>query len=130
MLRIVESPAALERLKSARDFVSGFDPDQEILVIGPTREAVDDFVRSLTVTRNATFGLYRFTLLQLAARITAEYTAAAGLAPATSLATEALAARCINEASTEEALSYFAPVSSFPGFARALARTCMELRMA
>lgn len=110
--------------------MAAFEPDQEVLLIGATREAVDDFVRGLTQRTNATFGLHRFTLVQLAARIAAEHMAMMGCAPATTLGTEALATRCAYEAMRGSALSYFAPVSSFPGFARTLARTCAELRLA
>jgi hypothetical protein len=53
-----------------------------------------------------------------------------GLAPLSSLGREAVAARIAQKAQENEALSYFHPVAGLPGFARALARTIVELRLA
>ena len=50
--------------------------------------------------------------------------------PASGLGHEAVAARAAFEAAHDEALEYFAPVSSTPGFPKALARTLLELRLA
>ena len=56
--------------------------------------------------------------------------AALGLAPLTPLGLEALAARAVHLARANNELKYFSPVAMLPGFARALARTLSELRLA
>src|SRR5207247_441372 len=82
-----------------------------------------------TVARGAPFGLHRASLTQLAVRLAAAEMARLGVAPATALGAEAVAARVSFEALQERALAYFAPVARFPGFARALAATLGELRL-
>ena len=129
-MRIVRASSAALRLDAARRFVLDTPPATEVLVVGATRGAADDFVRDIAATREATFGLYRFSLTQLAARLAAPLLAADGLAPATALGIEAVAARAVYDAAADGALSYFAPVAESPGFPRALARTLEELALA
>jgi hypothetical protein len=78
----------------------------------------------------ATFGLHRFRLTQLAARLALVRLAANGIAPGSAVGAEALAVRAAYEATTHNQLQYFAPVASFPGFGRATAATVSELRAA
>jgi CRISPR/Cas system-associated exonuclease Cas4 (RecB family) len=52
------------------------------------------------------------------------------LAPVGTLGVEAIAARALYEANLAGELLYFAPVATLPGFAKALARTLQELRLA
>src|SRR6185503_7656490 len=68
--------------------------------------------------------------MRLAAHVAAAELARAGVAPSTPLGAEALAARVVFEAIEAGALSYFEPVARFPGFARAIAATLGELRLA
>ncbi len=129
-MRILLSSSAAVRLDAARQFVLASPPAAEVLVVGATRGAADDLVRALAGARGATFGLYRFSLTQLAARLAAPLLAADRLSPATALGIEAVAARAVYDADTEQALRYFGPVASSPGFPRALARTLEELALA
>src|SRR6188768_3892510 len=129
-MQVVQSSSAAIRLDAARRFILDTPPATEILVVGATRGAADDFVRDVASARGATFGLYRFSLTQLAARLAAPLLAADGLTPATALGIEAVAARAVYDADAEGALSYFAPVANSPGFPRALARTLEELALA
>jgi ATP-dependent helicase/nuclease subunit B len=129
VIRIVESAAAAERIEAACAFLAALPPAAEALVVGATREAADDLVRRATIRAGATFGFHRASLLQLAARVAASELARRGVAPATALGAEALAARVVFEALGAEALGYFAPVARFPGFAPALASTLGELRL-
>ncbi|OFV92571.1 MAG: hypothetical protein A3H95_06665 [Acidobacteria bacterium RIFCSPLOWO2_02_FULL_64_15] len=129
-MRVVISTSAGARLAAARRFIDQFPPSTEILVVGASRGAADDFARSLARTRTATFGLYRFSLTQLAARFAVPRLARQGRLPATSLGVEAVAARALFDAVHHGALSYFAPVAETPGFPRALARTLEELALA
>src|SRR5262245_63279081 len=67
--------------------------------------------------------------MELAARLAATEMARTGVAPAAALGVEAVAARVSFEAMRDRALTYFAPVAQFPGFARAVAATLAELRL-
>jgi len=70
------------------------------------------------------------TVVQAASELARSAMAARGLAPLTSLGREAIAARIAQKALAQRELSYFHPVAALPGFARALARTLVELRLA
>ncbi|MEW5852467.1 MAG: PD-(D/E)XK nuclease family protein [Myxococcota bacterium] len=128
MVSAFRSSSGLARLQHVARVLRGLPPDQEVLVVGATREAVNDFIRILPAGKGATFGLHRFTLLQLAAHLSATELARQGLTAASALGSEAVAARATFEAWQAGRLSYFGPVATFPGFARALARTLDELR--
>jgi len=127
--RTADGASARARLRAARGFVLSFPPATEILVVGATREAADDFARDLAQARGAVFGLHRFSLMQLASHLAAAEMAQRGLTPSTSLGSEALAARAAAALAARAALGYFAPVQRFPGFARSLAATLTELRL-
>ena len=130
-IHVVESSAAELRLADARAFVERHSRKSDDLhIVGATRGAVDDLVRSIAVAVGATVGLHRFSLTHLAVRLAAPVLAAAGDAPSTFLGSEAVAARAAFDAQQEGDLSYFAPVARMPGFARALSRTLQELRLA
>jgi hypothetical protein len=129
-LRIVESTSADLRLAAAREFVTARLDTGPAIVVSASRGAADDFVRAIAAARPATLGLHRFSVTQLAARLAAPVLAADGLAPATYLGSEAVAARAAFDARRSGDLSYFAPVADAPGFPRALARTLQELRLA
>ena len=130
MSSVLESPAAAERLRAASEFLTALPAGTEVLVVGASRGAVDDLVRRLAAASRATFGLHRFTLTQLAARLAAPALAARGLATCTRLAAEAIAARATFDALRSDRIPFFAPVARCPGFARTLAATLNELRTA
>lgn len=127
-IRVLESNSNEARLQAATEFVRKFAPATEIILVGPSRDSVDDFARAAAPA--ASFGWHRFTLPQLAKRLAAAELAARGLARATALGVEAVAARAAFELHREGRLPYFAPVADSPGFARSLASTLLELRMA
>jgi ATP-dependent helicase/nuclease subunit B len=130
MIRIFTSPGAEDRLTAAAEFMGGFAPASERLLIGASREAVDRFAHSLATRLKATFGLHRFTLTQLAAHLATPEFATRGIAHSTPLASEAVAARSVFEAIEGGELDYFKPVARLPGFARGLGSTLAELRLA
>lgn len=130
MLRVLKSHSAAERIAAAVEFIASFPPATELLLVGYSREAIDDLVRGFSQSRAATFGLHRFSLTQLAARLAAPRLALDGLAPATTLGNDAVAARAVYEALARGELKYFDAVARFPGFARAVASTLGELRSA
>ncbi|MBA2301174.1 MAG: PD-(D/E)XK nuclease family protein [Acidobacteria bacterium] len=130
-IRVVESSATQLRLAEARAFAAAhIARTADVHMVGASRGSVDDLARSIAVASGATIGLHRFSLTQLAARLASPTLALDGYAPATYLGTEAVAARAAFDAQQADALSYFAPVARTPGFARALARTLQELRLA
>jgi len=129
MLQTFQSSSAAERFGAAGAFVERFPTATEVLIVGASRDAADDLARRVTAARMATFGLHRASLTQLVVRFAAEEMARLGVAPATALGAEAVAARVSFEALWERALAYFASVARFPGFARALAASLGELRL-
>lgn len=75
-------------------------------------------------------GLHRTTLIQFAAELARPEMANLGLAPLSALGAEAIAARVIHTERDSRPLAYFEGVAAMRGFARALARTLSELRLA
>src|SRR5260221_14752756 len=97
-VRAVTSTSAAARLDAARAFLRHLPPASEAIVIGATRGAADDFVRSIAREAGATFGLTRFSLAQLAARAAGTGKTGGRRAPATEAGTEAAAARAVFDA--------------------------------
>ena len=130
MLKVLISSAASDRLSAAAQFLSGFPHSAEIFVIGGSRAAADDFVRHYARLQGATFGIHRFSLVQLAARISALRLALNGRAPCSALGMEATVVRAVHDAHSHGSLQYFSPVALLPGFAKAVRATASELRAA
>jgi hypothetical protein len=130
MLRVITSTSASARLDAAREFLSGRSPAAEIVVVGASRGAADDFVRAIASRAGATFGLTRFSLTELAARAAAARLEGNRRMPGTQAGSEAVAARVVFDARAAGELGYFGPVATMPGFPKALARTIHELRLA
>jgi CRISPR/Cas system-associated exonuclease Cas4 (RecB family) len=128
-LRIISSSSARARLAAAEAFIDRFPSTAELIVVGATRGAADDLARSVAA-RRATFGLHRFSLVELAARTAAAQRSAAGRIAGTQANAEALASRVTFDAVAAGELTYFGPVAETPGFPKALARTVHELRLA
>ena len=130
MLRVISSTSAAARLAEAAAFLSRRIPSQEALIVGASRGAADDLVRAIAAREGATFGLTRFSLTELAARLATAAPEGAGRAPSSQTGAEATAARAVFEAMAAGELDYFAPVAGMPGFPKALARTLHEVRLA
>ena len=129
-LRIIESSDGAQRLRMAADWVGARTGDGDVLIVSASRGAADDLARAVARARGGAIGLHRFSFAQLAARLAAPVLAARGIAPATFIGSEAVAARATFEARRGGALDYFEPVAETPGFPRALARTLHELALA
>ena len=129
-IQIVASASAAERLDAAVAFLRQFPAHQPITIVAATRGAADDVARRMAIERGATIGLARYSLTQLAARVALMRLGGRGIAPATALGSEAIAARAAFDAGRDGTLSYLARVADTPGFPRALARTLGELRTA
>src|SRR5207253_1561607 len=101
MVRVFESPFAVERIKAARKFIASIPSPQQVLLVGPSRESVDHVARETSLAVRATFGLYRYSFTQLAAHCAMMQLAAGGRAPATPLGEQALAVRASYQAALE-----------------------------
>ena len=122
------SATAAARIAAAHRFLDTVSPATEALLVGASRDAVDDFSRELSARRGATFGLHRFSLGQLAARVASTQLARRGLAPATRLGAEAVAARAAFEELEQDTLRYLGPIARLRSFGRTLASTLEDLR--
>ena len=98
----------------------------ESVLIVPSHSAGEELAHHLGNLR----GIYRLTLLQLAIEWSRPQMAERGLGPLSNLGQEALAARIVHAERAEQELDYFKAVADMKGFARALARTISELRLA
>ena len=123
------SAAAAARIAAAHRFLDTLSPATEALLVGATRDAVDDFARELSARRGATFGLHRFSLGQLAARVASTELARRGLALVTRLGAEAVAARATFEELEQDAVRYLGPIARLRSFGRTLASTLEDLRL-
>jgi CRISPR/Cas system-associated exonuclease Cas4 (RecB family) len=129
-MRIITSTSAAARLEAARAFLAGRPPSTELIIVGASRGAADDFARSVARQAGATFGIARFSLTELAARSAAARLDGKRRVPGTQAGAEAMAARAVFDALAADELAYFEPVARMPGFPKALARTLHELRLA
>ena len=123
------SATAAARIAAAHRFLDTVSPATEALLVGASRDAVDDFARELSARRGATFGLHRFSLGQLAARVASTQLARRGLAPATRLGAEAVAARAAFEELEQDTLRYLGPIARLRSCGRTLASTLEDLRL-
>lgn len=134
--RLITSTSAAARIDAAAAALLASLPSSEVLVVAASRGAADDLARLVARCAGATFGLVRFGLTELAARLarsvaTSSLTGVDGRrVPATAIAGEALATRAVFDALAAGEIRYFEPVARLPGFPKALARTLFELRLA
>ncbi len=126
-VHIIQSSEASARLLWAERWLAQ-RTDSGALIVSASRGAADDLARRVALSVGATAGIHRFSLAQLAARFAAPVLAARGIAPATLIGSEAVAARATFDARDD--LTYFRGVAGTPGFPRALSRTLHELAMA
>ncbi|MBX9599463.1 MAG: PD-(D/E)XK nuclease family protein [Bryobacteraceae bacterium] len=122
--RLVQAASSRAALQEASRFLRDH-AGAEILAIAHTRAAADDLVRGL---ESGAVGVHRVTPAMLAHDLATRAMADRGLSRVPPLGMEALAARVAFSLRTK--LKYFAPVAAMPGFARALAATLRDLRLA
>jgi hypothetical protein len=130
VLRVVISTSAAARIEQAAAFLDARSPAGDAVLVGASRGAADDLARAIARRTGATFGLNRFSLTQLAARLAASALAESHSVPGTQAGSVATASRAVFDAMASGELSYFAPVAATPGFPKALASTLHELRLA
>jgi ATP-dependent helicase/nuclease subunit B len=121
--RLVKSRSNHRLLATVTDYISAYS---EIIAVSPTYLAGEGIAHRT----KGIAGLHRTTLTQFAADLARPEMARLGLAPLSALAAEAIAARVIHLERDSRPLAYFESVAPMRGFARALARTLGELRLA
>src|SRR4051812_1460863 len=92
--RLIVSDTYADFVEPASDFLRSLGAASEALLIAPTRGAADDFAR--ICCPSGALGLHRMTLNQLAAGLATPRLVAEGLAPASRLGVEAIAARVVH----------------------------------
>src|SRR5215207_4901476 len=95
-LRIIESSEAARRLSVARAWLLE-RVARGAVIVSASRGAADDLARAVALECGGVAGLHRFSVVQLAATLAAPVLAARGIAPATRIASEAVAARAAFE---------------------------------
>src|SRR5262249_49464034 len=130
MVQVIVSTSAAARLDAARAFVverssvaRAARVPSDLVIAGASRGAADDFARSVARGAAATFGLTRFSFIELAAKAVDALIVARSVAPGftprvhgTQAGGEAMAARAVFDAIGGGELEYFAPVAGMPGF--------------
>ncbi len=127
------APGADLRIGRASEWLAARAPSEEILVVAASADAAHDLLRTVTLGKGAAFGWHRATLGRLAAQLALPALVGEGVAPVGMLATEAVVARVLHamrEAGGSASLGRYGGVADGPGFARAVARTLAELRVA
>lgn len=127
---LLVSSSASERLAAAVDWLRGWPPLLGVLVVAPARGAADDLVRASVHSGAGRFGATRLTPRQLAADLALHALARDGAAPLSQLGAVALSARAVAAVREQSQLEFLEDVAGYPGFARALAATLRELRLA
>ncbi len=125
---LIRSPRARLRLDGAAAWLRSRPRTEPILVVGPTREAAAELIRTVTLTDGARLGVRPATLACLAADLSAAALARAGVVPASPVAVEAVCARVVADLAGTGGLGRFEAVAELPGLPRALSRTMLELR--
>lgn len=124
---LVHSRSNAALLGRAAEFLAAKSTHEEAMILAPTRAAAHELAAHAFPQGCA--GVHALTLTQLAALLATQSMGKLALAPISRLGIEALAARIVYSAASEQRLAYFAPVAQTPGFARALAKTITELRL-
>ncbi len=123
MRRLIKSRWTHRLLDALSDYISAYP---EMILISPSYLAGEGIAHRTS----GGAGFHRATLIQFAAELARPEMALRGLAPLSALGAEAIAARVIHGEREARSFSYFDGVAAMPGFARALARTLGELRLA
>lgn len=127
--RIEVSSEAETRIKIAREWIKNYPRDTEVLLVAHSTEAAADLHLSVVDSTGSWFGIKRFTLDAIAARLAQLSLVESESAPASRLSFIAVVARAIHSLHSKGELHYFAPVAVKPGFPVAVAKTLDELRM-
>jgi len=126
--QLIVATSAKARLDAARDWLRALARDREVLVLVPHSIAADQLVHELVALEGSRFGLQRFTLARLAARLAAPQLARRRAVPCTPLSLTAVVTRAVHRVVKDGRGGRLAAVALRPGFPRALAQTYEDLR--
>src|SRR2546425_6541667 len=124
----VVSADAGSRLESARRWLASLPRDGRVLLLAASGGAADELMHADASAHGTRFGVVRFTVDRLAARIAEPVMARRGLIPVTSLSLTAVVTRAVHRLLEAGALTRFAAVARRPGFAHPVVRPLEELR--
>ena len=127
--RIVVAPRAASRRQEVLSWLAEVAGAGPVLFLSTALEAADHFLRELASQRGSLFGFRRATLDSLAYRLALPALAREGMTTASRLAQEAVTARLLHSAASENRLGPLARVASGPGLIRALTSTLHECRL-
>jgi RecB family exonuclease len=126
--QLIISPSTQWRLEAVQSWLRTFARHREVLILVPHSIAADHLVHALVAHEGSRFGLQRFTLSRLAARLAAPDLARRRAVPCTPLSLAAVSARAVHRVVKEGRGGPLTTVASRPGFPRALAQTFEDLR--
>lgn len=124
------------RLDRVRSFLTAQPAGREVVLLGPSRGAIDDVVRSIVREKGALFGLHRKTLAGWAVELAAPKLAHEGRAVAPPLTIDAALLGAIRKSLDAGELQHLVTeergeaVVTAPTFPRALLATLLDLRAA
>jgi CRISPR/Cas system-associated exonuclease Cas4 (RecB family) len=124
------STSAAARLSRVRQFLDERGRAADVVLVGPSKDALADLARASVKEHGAIFGWQRVTFARLAGILAAPALAEKALVPIGALGVEALCARLVHRAKQSGHLERLAPIADFPGLPKALARTLEEVRLA
>jgi hypothetical protein len=127
---IVSSVAHRRRLERASAWLQGRGQSEELLVVGATLDGANELARTIARGKGVTFGWHRLGVSQLAFAIATPALAERGLAPLSSVGTEAIVARIAHQMTAVGRLTQYATAATAPGFPHAVTRVVSELRAA
>src|SRR5437660_2999956 len=127
-MELVVSCSAAARLDAARRWLASLPRDGEAIILAPHAHAAGELVRAEVSDTGSRFGIQRFTLDRLAARLALPHLAGRRKAAATSLTLVAVVTRAIHRLLESGQAGRFEPIAGRPGFPHAVLRTWQELR--
>lgn len=127
--RLIHSTSQEVRTAAAEDWLGRRSPGEQLLLVADNAGAASELLRRVALIRGAVFGWHRMTLGRMAGALAAPVLAHERRSVVGGLAVRALAARVVHDLGLA-GLGRYAPVAERPGFATALARTLLELRLA
>ncbi|MFO0617986.1 MAG: PD-(D/E)XK nuclease family protein [Polyangiaceae bacterium] len=137
MKRAFVSGSVEARLGPIREYLEGLPSAREVVLLGPSRGALDDLVRAIVAKKGALFGLHRKTLAGWAAELSAPKLADEGRVVAPPLAIDAAILGAIARSVDADELRYLSrdaaradAIVRAPTFPRTLLATLSDLRAA
>jgi len=127
--RLIQAASLELRVAAAEDWLSRHPAGVQLLLVADNAGSANELLRRVAVIRGAVFGWHRMTLGRLAGALAAPLLARHRRSAVGGLAAQAMAARVVHELG-RGGTGRFDSVARRPGFAVALARTLIELRMA